>query len=57
MKVITKKQFSELWLNEFLGKNGLCLLCNNSGFISTRDGDKHCICPNGRTIKKQTEHL
>ena len=52
MRYKNKKFLSELWLEEYDGKDGMCLVCiKNSGFIETRDGTRHCICPNGRTIK------
>lgn len=60
---ITKKQMSVLWLEEF-GKTNHCCLCGNYGMIDTRGkvftaagfecGDVvFCICPNGRSWKKQ----
>lgn len=47
-----KKLLADIWLEEYDGKDGFCLLCvKNSGLIMTRDGLKYCICPNGRTRK------
>jgi hypothetical protein len=50
----------ELFLDEFLD-HGLCSLCGNSGIVETHPSSptgkalpkskKHCICPNGRTMK------
>lgn len=52
MRYKNKKFLSDLWLEEYDGKDGLCLLCvKNSGLILTRDGNRHCICPNGRARK------
>lgn len=58
---------AEVWENEFI-RNGLCMLCGNSGVIDTRcsegvtmvtgprgqncEGVAHCICPNGRRRKQ-----
>ena len=52
---------SELWLDEFC-RNGLCMLCGNSGIITNLKqtgpvgqkcgGIAHCICPNGRRRKE-----
>jgi len=61
-KPITKSQFSDMWLQEFVVKD-LCGLCGNHGFIDTRGkiyspagvecgGRFYCICPNGRAIKQ-----
>ena len=60
---ITKGQFADLWLNEFAPKH-LCCLCGNRGIIDTRGkvfspagiecgALVYCICPNGRSLKKQ----
>lgn len=47
-----KKFLGDFWLDEYHGEDGLCLLCErNNGIIRTRDGDRYCICPNGRTKK------
>ena len=62
-KPITKNQLADLWVAEFLSDNHHCSLCGNSGMIDTRGkvftpagvecGKRsHCICPNGRAIKK-----
>ena len=52
-KPITKNQFADLWLEEFMSKDGVCLLCDQFGSIATKDGSKFCICPNGRARKKR----
>ncbi len=60
---ITKGQFADLWLAEFVSPNGHCGLCGNKGLIDTRGkmftlagvecGVKaYCICPNGRSLKR-----
>jgi hypothetical protein len=62
-KPITKNQMADLWFREF-AKRRACCLCGNSGIINTRNkvftaagvecGDiAFCICPNGRSWKKQ----
>jgi hypothetical protein len=66
-KPITKNQMSDFWLNEF-AKHQACCLCGNRGIIDTRGkvstpagyecGDVvFCICPNGRTMKKQDPNM
>ena len=53
----------KLWLAEFVSDSGHCCLCGNHGVIDTRGkvftpagfecGKRvHCICPNGRQIRK-----
>ena len=62
-KPITKSQMATLWRDEY-GKRNHCCLCGNYGIINTRNkvftaagvecGDiAFCICPNGRSWKKQ----
>lgn len=52
MRYKNKRLLSKLWLEDYLGEDGLCLLCfQNNGIVQTRDGQKYCICPNGRTKK------
>ena len=64
-KPITKGQLADLWMKEF-APHGHCCLCGNSGVIDTRGkvftsagvevGAKvWCICPNGRSIKRQLD--
>jgi len=59
---------TEFWLAEFVSDNGHCCLCGNRGVIDTRgkvftpagvECGKlvHCICPNGRAIRKQQPSL
>ena len=62
MKKITKKQFFDLWWDEFANKRtdtpqgeSDCLLCNGNGLLTDRFGIRHnCICPNGRERKRRT---
>lgn len=39
-----------IWRTEFV-QDGVCVLCNNSGYVKNRE----CICPTGRGIKRQKE--
>lgn len=69
IRPITKNQFLDLWLSEFMSRDGHhCALCGNHGIIDTRDkiftsagvecGNRlYCICPNGRQIKKCSKVL
>ena len=60
------KTIKQIWLAEFLNKS-VCALCGNSGYVDTRGkinvagtdfGIKtYCICPNGRSIKKQEDRI
>lgn len=53
---------ARVWEQEYI-RNGLCMLCGNSGKIDTIGrvrgprhqncgGKAHCICPNGRRRKE-----
>ena len=59
-----RSKLTQLWLAEFVSDNGHCCLCGNRGVIDTRGkvftpvglecGKRvHCICPNGRALRKQ----
>jgi hypothetical protein len=39
-----EERLALLWLEEFVGEDGRCVLCDNSGWVEERP----CICPNGR---------
>ncbi len=43
----------KLWLDNYVGPDGLCVICENTGKIKTKHGTYCCICPNGRSIKRQ----
>ncbi len=47
-----KNNLKEIWLEEYIGKDGLCILCKNSGYIKNENKKICCICPNGRQLKK-----
>ena len=65
MAKITK--LDKMWLDYYLNQEvGLCSLCGNSGVVDTRKTAvsqagvsagrlNWCICPNGRTLRKQTK--
>lgn len=49
----TKNQLSLFWLENYLSKDSLCLLCSNKGMVTTYEGTTvPCLCPNGRAIDR-----
>lgn len=64
---ISKKQFTDLWWDEFCPDKSLdgvgCMICGGSGLLDTRGkvfsglgqdvgGEAACICPNGRQLRR-----
>jgi len=48
----------KFWVRFWIGKNGLCVLCeDNSGSVMCSDGIKRpCFCPNGRAIQNEKDN-
>ncbi len=51
-KTYEDEHVSEYWVKHYIGPNGLCALCDNSGKIKTEKSGYHfCICPNGQVMR------
>jgi len=48
---------SQYWATNYVGPDGRCLLCCNSGFIALPGMSVYCFCPNGRELRARGERV
>lgn len=57
MKPSEDRVLSEFWATNYVGSDGKCILCENTGFVTPHaiivgTPDVYCFCPNGRALRE-----